>query len=167
MNKIELTVQDCMKMIETKTKDNKVLILVLGILMVCLLCFLSVFIAIPAAIIVAGLYWIQAKKCKKGDNKKFLIKIDTCVKKKKVETPDDGDFYYIYFMDNGEVKIRQNFYKFKGKQKSLYDNIVRTDKCYLLCMESDVNVYAIFPTKDFELKLDEFVEKEGIYYPAI
>lgn len=71
MSKMELTVQDCMKMIETKTKDNKVLILVLGILMVCLLCFLSVFIAIPVAIIVAVLYWIQAKKVRKVTTKSF------------------------------------------------------------------------------------------------
>ena len=168
MRKIELTVQDCMKIIGTETKDNKVLILVLGILMVCLLSFLSVFIAIPVAIIVAVLYWSQAKKSKKGDNKKFLIKIDTCVKKKKVETPDSGDFYYIYFMDNGEVKIENVFWRTADNgYKCLYDSVEKTDKCFLLCLESDVNVYAIFPIKDFELKLDEFVEKSGIYYPTI
>ena len=167
MSKMELTVQDCMKIIGTETKDNKLLILVLGILMTFILFLYSVFLALIIAIIVAVLYWNQAKKSKKCDNKKFLIKIDTCVKKKKVETPDSDD-YYIYFMDNGEVKMKNVFWRTADNgYKCLYDSIEKTDKCFLLCLESDVNVYAIFPTKDFELKLDEFVEKSGIYYPTI
>ena len=178
MSKMELTVQDCMKIIERETKDNKSLILVLGTLMAGLLYFQSIFLALLAVIIVALLYWSQVKKSNKGIDKKFLIKIDACVGKeiRGYDSTDSCELYYIFFMDNGEVKIRPNLWltaeknKLKEKyliDKCLYDSIEKTDKCFLLCLESDVNVYAIFPTKDFELKLDEFVEKSGIYYPTI